>query len=116
MIGTDEEIAEAIKLIVNQIREKLPKTHIIILGILPRYDLDGDYMPRIKRINSIISGLNTTHPKSVHYLDMGSHFHETNGHVKSNLYIGDLIHLSKEGYQMWQNSMDPLIKDEIIDF
>jgi hypothetical protein len=47
---------------------------------------------------------------------MGSHFHETNGHVKSNLYIGDLIHLSKEGYQMWQNSMDPLIKDEIIDF
>ncbi len=116
MIGTDEEIGGAIKLIVDQIKEKLPKTHIILLGIMPRFDSNGDYMPRIKRINSFISSLNDTHSKSVHFLDMGSHFHETNGHVKPNLYMEDLIHLSKEGYQMWQNSMDPLIKDEVIDF
>jgi len=114
LIGTDQEIADAIELIVDKIKTKLPNTHIILLGILPRYDANGFYLPRIKNINSIISVLNDSHSKSVHYLDIGSHYHEANGHVKPELYIGDLIHLSKEGYQVWQKAMEPLINNEII--
>jgi len=89
-------------------------SHVILLGILPRYDSNGSYLPRIKHINSIISVLNDTHSKSVHYLDIGSHYHDVNGHVKSELYIGDLFHLSKEGYQVWQKSIEAQINDEII--
>lgn len=108
--GTDEEIAEAFKLLVDQLKAKHAASEVVIQSILPREDAEGIYLQRIQHINELISKMNTTY--EYHYLDLASHFQDSNTkRVKANLYLDDKIHLSKDGYQLWHDLLDPLLKN-----
>ncbi|RYX83249.1 hypothetical protein EON83_15390 [bacterium] len=104
--GSDEEIAAAIAQIVRTLRQKLPNSQILLLGLLPR---QNDYFSgRIKTINSLIAPLDDG--KKIRFLDMGTKFrgHEGKGDVFEELYNSDHLHLSAKGYEMWANTMAPL--------
>lgn len=67
---TNEGIADGVATIVNTLRQQLPNTRILLLGILPRTGA-GNF-DRITAINTIISGLHDG--QYVHYLDMFNQF------------------------------------------
>jgi len=105
MGDTDENIAHGIKQILDILKMKLPNTKVLLLGILPRGD--DNLNKHIRNINSIIS--HYADGNSVQFLDMYSHFVDEMGHVIPTLYVPDKLHLALPGYEMWAQTMDPLL-------
>lgn len=107
--GSDEDIARGIEAVVKTLREKLPQSRVLLLGILPRQN--DWFCGRAKRINAIIKKLDDG--KNVRFLDLWNLFYDeasTNSHcrVKRELFNKDLLHLEKKGYQVWSDAMQPL--------
>jgi len=114
MIGTNnlydgvngEEIAKDIKTIINLLQTKT-KAKVLLLGILPRGDRPFGNL--IKSINAEIAKYDNGN--SIRFLDMWNQFvGSTVDSVKTNLYLGDKLHLVTEGYKVWAATMDPLLK------
>jgi lysophospholipase L1-like esterase len=105
--GSDEEIAAGITKIVTTLRQKLPQTKILLLGLLPRQNTW--FSGRTAKINSIIAKLDDG--KSVRFLDMSSQFQTETGKVKPELYNADQLHLVKKGYELWADTMQPLFDE-----
>jgi lysophospholipase L1-like esterase len=101
--GTDEEIAKAIEIIIDIMHVRFPKVKVLLLGILPR---DPASSTRAQNINKMIAKLNGK--GNVSFLDMSPEFQESVGKIKTDLYKADTVHLNKNGYQVWQKTMEPL--------
>ena len=98
------QIAEGIKLIVDTIRQKLPASRILLLGIFPR---GGDaFMKKIREINNLIS----TYADNQHvfYLDIGPQLLEKDGTMSKETFR-DGLHITPKGYQIWVDTMNPLL-------
>ena len=105
--GTNEEIAQGITLIVSLLRNKLPNSKVLLLGILPRQN--EWFCGRATKINTLIEKLNDG--ENIRYLDMSTHFTSAPGKIKPELYHKDQLHLVKSGYEVWANVMAPLFND-----
>ncbi|CAG2166218.1 unnamed protein product [Oppiella nova] len=112
MIGTNnaapntaEDIAHGVNETVTELLSKMPNTKVILLGILPRDSLHD----KVKQVNEMIKKLNND--KNVFFLDMWSAY-ETDGVMHTELYDNpkDRLHLSTKGYEVWQQTMEPLLK------
>jgi lysophospholipase L1-like esterase len=80
----------------------MPSTKILLLGITPR---EGDLEEHVQAVNTLISKYNDD--KQVFYLDMSDKFQDSPGKQKAGLYT-DASHFTKEGYQVWYETMEPL--------
>ena len=115
MIGTNnsgnnspEEIADGLAAITKQLRNKLPKTKVLLLGIFPRGTNKDDGRRQVnEKANAIFKKL--ADGKDVHYLDIGDKFLETDGTLTRKI-MPDLLHLSVEGYTIWAESIEPTLK------
>ncbi len=116
MIGTNnaglsklpaEETAEGIKLIVEKLRKKLPKTKILLLAIFPRgVDKQDELRQLNDKTNALIAPL--ADHETVFYMDLGSKFVEPDGKVNKDL-MPDLLHLSNTGYEIWAATIEPTV-------
>ena len=114
MIGTNnsggftgEQIAEGVKAIVDKLREKLPQTKILVLGIFPRGADEKDARRQVNtKANALIAKL--ADDKSVFYLDIGPKFLSPDGTLSKEI-MPDLLHLSRKGYEIWAESIDPTL-------
>lgn len=117
MIGTNnagsdtaEQIAEGIKAVVMALREKQPKTKILLLAVFPRAGAPKEAKvatkdqlnKKIPQINAIISKLDDG--KMIFYKDIGPKFLTEDGGLSREV-MPDLLHLSKKGYQIWADSI-----------
>jgi beta-glucosidase len=106
--NTDEDIANGIKKVIAVTLGKMPSTKILLLGILP---LASDLEKKVQAINTLISKYNDD--KHVFYLDMSEIFQDSPGKEKADLFT-ETVHLTKEGYQVWYETMEPLLKKLLI--
>lgn len=96
-----------IKAIVSEIRQRLPKTKLLLLAIFPSQASPKHEMRlRNSDINTHIADLNKL--ENVFFLDIGKIFVGPRGKLNTEL-MPDLLHLSAEGYQRWAESMAPLL-------
>ncbi len=104
---TPAEIAEGITAIVSKLREKLPASRILLLGLFPRSASPND-PPRIRlqAVNARIAHLDDG--RHVRYLDLGSHFLNADGTLSPEI-MPDLLHLSGKGYRLWADAMEPTL-------
>jgi len=113
MIGTNNaaannhmEIAEGIGAIVLDMETRWPEAEILLLGIFPRGAPDDPVRDELRRINEIISRLDTH--EHVHYLDIGDVFLDANGVIAQDI-MSDLLHPSTKGYELWAEAVkEPL--------
>jgi lysophospholipase L1-like esterase len=117
MIGTNnaghdphqpaEQVAAGIKAIVEKLRAKLPQTKLLLLAIFPRGADNNDPIRQINvKTNGIIAGL--ADGKNVFYLDIGPKFVNANGTLSTQV-MPDLLHLSAKSYEMWSESIEPMV-------
>ena len=107
--GTDEEIARGVETCVKKLREKLPRTRVLLLAILPR---QNEYFSgRIQRIDALLAKLDDG--KTVRFLDLGAHFQKTpgKGDVLPELFNDDRLHLSPKGYEVFADALQPLFDE-----
>jgi beta-glucosidase len=116
MIGTNnsgddtpEEIAEGVKLIVEKLRTKLPQTKVLLLATFPRGPNPQDPRRQVnEKSNEIVSKL--ADGQMVLYLDIGKNFLQPDGTLSREI-MPDLLHLSPQGYQVWAESIEPVMAE-----
>jgi lysophospholipase L1-like esterase len=116
MIGTNnsgsnspKQIAEGVTKIVDQLKEKTPKTKILLLAVFPRGTNNDDKRRKVNEgANAIFAKL--ADGKHVHYLDIGPKFLEKDGTLTREI-MPDLLHLSEKGYQIWADSIEAKVAE-----
>lgn len=104
--GTDDEIAAGIAAVASSLRQKLPTSKILVLGMLPRQN--DWFCSRIAHINGKTAQL--ADKNLVSYLDMTAAFLSAPGTVSAELYNADKLHLVAAGYSAWNTAMTPLFE------
>jgi lysophospholipase L1-like esterase len=105
---SDTKIADGIKKIVAIIRQKLPSTKILLLGIFPRNAANDPRRERIKNINGKIDDLDDG-GQHVKFLDIGKSFLDANGNIPTSV-MADGLHPTAKGYQIWADAMRPTLQ------
>ncbi len=104
--NTPDEIAQGITAIVHELRERLPKTKVLLLGVFPRSQKPAAIRERLKSVNEKIAKLDDG--SNVHFLDIGQAFLSEDGTISSKI-MPDYLHLSRKGYRIWAEAMEPTL-------
>jgi len=115
MIGTNnsgmrtaESTAVGVKHLLDQIRQRLPSSKVLLLAIFPRGEKPDDYLRGVnERVNKLIAGY--ADGRSVHYLDINAALLNPDGSLGKDV-MPDLLHLSEKGYAIWQRAMAPTLQ------
>jgi lysophospholipase L1-like esterase len=118
MIGTNnightpadqpEWAAAGVTKIVQTIREKLPDSKILLLGVFPRDTPGSVHREAVEKINEIISKLDDGN--MIRYLDIGKVFLDGDGNIPDDV-MRDKLHPTPKGYELWYNAMKPLLDE-----
>ena len=99
-----ENIARGIKEILEKLAGIMPASKFLLLGVLPR---SGSLSNKAKKLNLVLKQM--ADEKIVFWLDMWSTFESPEGEQHKELYMPDLVHLSRAGYDAWQKTMEPIL-------
>ena len=120
MIGTNntghrqdpaEQTAAGIERIVDLLHEKLPETHILLLGVFPRGERPEDPLRKLNQeINSRIESLGER--EYVTYKDIGQEFLQEDGRIAAET-MPDFLHLTPESYKTWAAAIEPLVAEHL---
>ena len=115
MIGTNnsnsdpaDEIAKAIKMILDDIHARIPDTKILLLAVFPRNKPTDkpEQMEKIHQVNDLIAKYDDG--RTVKFLDIGPKFLGPDGKVPADI-MADFLHPSEKGYQIWADAMNPTL-------
>ena len=106
--NTPGQIIEGVSAIVKKLRERLPGTKILLLGIFPRGENFNAQRGKLTQINQILAKLDDG--KNVHYLDIGHQFLAGDGILPAEI-MPDYLHLSGKGYQIWADAIEPKLEE-----
>lgn len=112
MIGTNNaaanepaETAAGIEAVVRSLREQLPGTKVLLLGVFPRGATPDDPLRKKNAgVNEIVAKLDDGN--DVFYLDIGPKFLSADGTLSKEV-MPDLLHLSPRGYEIWAEAIEP---------
>jgi len=105
---SEAEILEGVQSIVKQIRERLPDTKIILLGIFPRGQNFSTQRGKVLQINQALAKLDDG--KTIFYIDFGSQLIENDGSISKTI-MPDYLHLSEQGYEIWAKAIEPKLRE-----
>ncbi|MEN2282657.1 SGNH/GDSL hydrolase family protein [Algoriphagus sp. SE2] len=99
-INTHEEIILGLKNLIGEIRERQPKSEILMIGILPRRGMEKE----VVEINLKISQMADL--QNVPYAEVGKGLLQSDGKLNESLF-SDGLHPNEEGYQLIANELAP---------
>lgn len=103
------EVAEGIRLCVEELAARFPKSRITLFGPLPaNADPTSDLRKSI--ISTHAQLLNYSFPENVQYIDPTGWFTQDNGALISEYYVRDQLHLSPKGYEMWAKKIQTILE------
>ena len=123
MIGTNnfqansaEEIGAGVTAVVKELREKLPGTKVLLLGIFPRDGKPSDTREKLQKASEIAS--KTADDPMVRYLDIGTAFLDDEALLPTAI-MPDFLHPNEAGYKIWAEMIEPHVAEmmgEVDDF
>lgn len=109
LIGTNnpnppQEVADGVIAIVKKLREKTPKSKILMLGIFPRGRTAAD---KNRLANNAANAIfrKVADGKMIHYMDIGHVFTERDGTISKQV-MRDYVHLTPRGYRLWAEAIE----------
>ena len=119
MIGTNnlansaEEVVAGTTAIVQQIRQRQPQAHIILMGLLPREDADPALPLRTKyqTVNALLARLDDG--QHIYFLNIWDRFLTPdlkNPKAIPKELMSDGIHPTPRGYELWANALRPILR------
>ena len=107
--NTGGEIAAGIRAIVEKLREKLPQTKVLVLGVLPvGADPMGLDRVRAAQINTEAAGIGNG--AEVRFLDLSTRFLTRKGTLTEGAYATDQVHLTALGYDILAEELRPWVE------
>ncbi len=102
-----EEVAAGMRAVAQAFRRALPRTRVIMMGILPVKQ--PEKWARCQQVNRIQASLACNRDEVV-FLDAGKTFLQADGSLDPKLFT-DGTHLTEQGYRTWARGIDPVLKD-----
>lgn len=117
MIGTNNttrgdsasQTAEGVKVIVDEVRKKMPSTKVLLLSVFPRSKPNHKFRIKNGEINKIIKGF--ADDKSVFWSDLTNVFMNEKQELHTDLFARDQLHLRDKGYEVWSKTLSQRIND-----
>ncbi len=110
--SSDDEVVDGIETVVDRLRDGLPTSKILLLGLFPRgigHRPDQDSAapnPRVPAINARLARL--VDGKALRFLDIGPALLDGSGRISAAVEP-EFLHLSPKGYQIWADAMEPTL-------
>lgn len=99
--------AAGVRRVVQELRERLPATRILLLAIFPRDEQATAFRRQLNdRANGLISGI--ADGEQVVFLNINDALMSADGSVTRDV-MPDLLHLSERGYRLWADAMQPTL-------
>ena len=109
--NTAPEIAEGVTDVVKKIRNKLPNTKLLLLGIFQRREKPTPERAVLAEANQIISKLADS---SISYMDINSVYVRPDGTIQSSL-MPDFEHPSELGFKRWAQAIETKVAEMMRD-
>ncbi len=106
--NTVPQVVAGVQTVVRDIREKLPASKILLLGIFPRGNFDDLQRSQVALVNTVIAKLDDG--RTIRYLDIGSNFLQDDGTLPKSI-MPDLLHPNEQGYEIWAKAMEPTLAE-----
>ncbi|WP_369980724.1 GDSL-type esterase/lipase family protein [Xanthomonas bundabergensis] len=102
--STPQEAADGVAAVVAEVRQRLPRSRIVLMGILPRgFAADAPLRDPIAQTNRLLAA-RFGHDPAVRWLDIGARFLQRDGSLPQAL-MPDSTHPSEEGYRIWGEAL-----------
>lgn len=103
------EIAGGIRAVIDGLRQKLPSTRVLLLGVLPTGEkADNPCRLIIQAINAELAAFKGV--DQIHYLDVGAIFLQKDGSISKEI-MNDYLHPTPKGYEILANVIGPVISE-----
>ena len=106
--------AHGIKLCIENLRMRCPKSQIVLVKILPAFDPAKQVGAQVKNINAALDALKLDRDPQVHILDLWSDFTNADGMLKTALYSDGHLHLGEAGSETFASQLKP-VAEKLID-
>ena len=103
---TVQDVIDGQAAILKVLREKLPNTKVLLLGVFPNKNVS--LLEKIRKTNAGLAKL--ADGKNVRFLDFGDKLLDAQGQVTKENFV-DGVHLTNKGYQIWAREMNPLLTE-----
>lgn len=104
-VDSPAAISQGIAAIVDRLRQDLPGTKILLLGILPRGQAPNDALWQ-SAVQTNQSASLLADNQTVFYLDLSSIFLRSDGTLNADLFLPDRLHPDAQGYEAWAAAME----------
>jgi lysophospholipase L1-like esterase len=111
-VNTVDEIDLGVAAIVHEVRHRLPDTRTLLLGIFPRGPQPDAIREKLRAVNVRIARLDDG--SHVRFLDIGRAFVNDDGTISPQI-MPDYIHLTRQGYRLWAEAMEPTLRPMLED-
>jgi lysophospholipase L1-like esterase len=105
--NTTPEIIAGVTAIVHELRQRLPDSKILVMGIFPRGEKADPVREQVKAVNAGLAKL--ADGKAVKFLDIGPKLLGADGTLSRDI-MPDLLHPNEKGYRIWADAMEPTLE------
>jgi len=99
--------AAGVRRLVDEVRQRLPATRILLLAVFPRDEKPDGRLRQINdRVNAIISGFGDG--QKIFFLDIDPTLTNPDGTLSRDVFP-DLLHPNEKGYEIWATRMEPTL-------
>ncbi len=106
--NTPRMVLEGVTAVVKRLRERLPDTKVLLLGIFPLREDFCDQRAKALQVNQALNKLDDG--KNVFFLDIGYLFIQPDGKISKEI-MRDFLHPSAKGYRIWAEAMEPKLAE-----
>lgn len=106
--GSDDEMAQGVGMIVDEIKQRCPTSKILVVGILPtQREKSNSARQRVKNVNALYAKL--ADDKQVFFTDVGDKLLADDGTLPADV-APDALHLNEKGYGIYAEHLVPVLK------
>lgn len=104
--NTPEEIAAGVRALLDEIQQRQPQAHVILMAIFPRGPKPDAMRAKLDTTNKLLAQF--AMPGRVTFLDIGAKFLQPDGTITREV-MGDFLHPSAKGYEVWAEAIEPVL-------
>ena len=90
------------------VKRKLPKTRLIVVSLKPS-PARQEFAAKYKELNALIK-TETERDKNFLFVDVWTPMTNRDGEPKPEIFLADKLHMNREGYKIWRETLAPFIK------
>jgi beta-glucosidase len=102
--NSPRDVLEGVTAVVKKLREKLPDTKVLLLGIFPFREDFCAQRAKALQVNQALHKLDDG--QCIRFLDFGYLFIQPDGRISRDM-MRDFLHPSAIGYRLWAEAMEP---------